>query len=583
MVKDQENEDYTHDCMELINSTSSIRADLQQTPLENCDFILYCDGSSMRPDDKTTLSGYAIVNDNDQCVEAYRLPVSSAQAAELIALTRACLIAENKAVTIYTDSKYAFSVAHDFSKIWENRGFVTTAGKPIQHAELVKELLSALMLPAQIAIVKCAGHSKADSDVAKGNNLADKYAKDAAINAPFPPWLNTVVIAAQISDPPFTINDLITFQKQALDAEVRLWKKKGCHQDIDNLWKFRDNRIVLPKLAYDSLISYVHGVTHVNYKAVTDYISKLFFTIGLEEHVRRFIQRCLICARCNPHVNRPKHDHLPKPEGPFQSLQIDFTHMPKCKGYPYLLVIVDRFSKWPEAFPTRKENAQAVVKCLMEHIIPRYGIPAGIDSDNGTPFTSRVTKQLALALGIKWTFHIPYHPQSSGQVERTNRTIKDKLIKIHQSRQMNWIEALPLTLLSIRAMPNKTTGLSPHEVLMARPFPLGVQMNARPAEDLTQLQELQQNYVKHLFSFVSKYSQQVIESLPSPADTPTHTFQPGDYVLVRSLKPIEGEPRYGPPTQVLLVTRTAAKVKGQPQWIHATRIKAAPLPSLAST
>ncbi|CAK6958177.1 protein NYNRIN-like [Scomber scombrus] len=93
------------------------------------------------------------------------------------------------------------------------------------------------------------------------------YLPQRAVNASFPPWLNTVVIAAQISDPPFTINDLLTFQKQAPDAEIRLWQKKECHQDVDDLWKFRDNRIVLPKLAYDSLISYVHGVTHVNYKA----------------------------------------------------------------------------------------------------------------------------------------------------------------------------------------------------------------------------------------------------------------------------------------------------------------------------
>ena len=219
----------------------------------------------------------------------------------------------------------------------------------------------------------------------------------------------------------------------------------------------------------------------------------------------------------------------------------------------------------------------------MEHVIPRFGIPLGIDSDNGTPFTSRVTKLLALALGIKWTFHIPYHPQSSGQVERMNRTIKDRLVKVHQSRQMNWIEALPLTLLSIRAMPNKTTGLSPHEVLMARPFPLGIQIKEAASLDLTQLQELQQNYVKQLFSFVSKYSQQVIDFLPLPAEKPMHNFLPGDYVLVRSLKPVVGEPRYGPPIQVLLVTRTAVKVKGQPQWIHASRIKAAPLSSASTT
>ena len=72
----------------------------------------------------------------------------------------------------------------------------------------------------------------------------------------------------------------------------------------------------------------------------------------------------------------------------------------------------------------------------MEHVIPRLGIPNGIDSDNGTPFTYRVTKQLAEASGIHWTFHIPYNiPQSSAQVVKTNRTIKEKLVKIHKTKQ----------------------------------------------------------------------------------------------------------------------------------------------------
>lgn len=572
--KDYEN--FTHDCMELINSSSSVRMDLQQTPLDNNDLILYCDGSSMRPDDKTILSGYAVVDNQNNCLEAFKLPVSSAQAAEVIALTRSCILAEDKRTTIYTDSKYAFSAAHDFSKIWENRGFITTSGKPIQYADLIKDLLTAIMLPSQIAIVKCAGHSKLDSEVAKGNSLADKYAKDAALHGSLPPWMNDALVMVMSTDPPFTVENMLNFQKQAKPSEITLWEKKGCRKDDKGLWKFKDGRIALPRLAYDPVISYTHGVTHVNYKAVTKYISKLFFTIGLEQQVRDFIRRCLICARCNPQVNPVKHDHLPKPDGPFQQLQIDFTHMPKVRGFSYLLVCVDRFSKWTEAFPTRKENAQTVVKCLMEHIIPRFGIPVGIDSDNGTPFTSRVTRLLAKALGIEWSFHIPYHPQSSGQVERTNRTIKDKLLKIHQSKQMNWLDALPLALLSMRAMPNQTTGLSPHEVLMGRPFPLGVLIKEQVPMDLTQLQEMQQNYVQHLFSFVSKYSKQVIDFLPSPSEESMHTFQPGDYVLVRSLKTTPGEPRYGPPTQVLLVTRTAVKVKGQPQWIHASRIKMAP-------
>ncbi|XP_046901067.1 uncharacterized protein LOC124484255 [Hypomesus transpacificus] len=322
-----------HDCMDIINSTSSVRTDLQQTALEHNDFVLFCDGSAMRPDDKTILSGYSIVDNLGNSIKAYRLPVSSAQAAEIVALTRACLYAKDKSVTIYTDSKYAFSVAHDFSKIWENRGFVTTAGKLIQHADLVRGLLDAMMLPTNLAIVKCAGHSKADSDIAKGNNLADKHAKDAALNDSFPPWMNHSFVNIQTSDPPFTIDDLILFQNQAKPSEVLLWEKKGCVKHNDGLWKNVDDRIALPKIAYESLISYVHGVTHVGYKSIMHYISQLFFTIGLEQQIREFVKRCLICARCNPHVNPAKRDHLPKPEGPFQQLQIDFTHMPSAEDF----------------------------------------------------------------------------------------------------------------------------------------------------------------------------------------------------------------------------------------------------------
>ncbi|CAJ1066460.1 protein NYNRIN-like [Xyrichtys novacula] len=94
--------------------------------------------------------------------------------------------------------------------------------------------------------------------------------------------------------------------------------------------------------------------------------------------------------------------------------------------------------------------------------------------------------------------------------------------------------------------------------------------------NLTCLQEAQQENVKLLFSSVAKYSQQVINSIPSPSEKPIHNFSPGNYILVRSLNPTGKDPQYGPGVQVLLTTGTAVKVKGQPQWIHATRLKAAP-------
>lgn len=44
-------------------------------------------------------------------------------------------------------------------------------------------------------------------------------------------------------------------------------------------------------------------------------------------------------------------------------------------GYQYLLVFIDTFSGWVEAFPTKKETAQTVVKKLLEEIFARYRLP----------------------------------------------------------------------------------------------------------------------------------------------------------------------------------------------------------------
>ena len=111
---------------------------------------------------------------------------------------------------------------------------------------------------------------------------------------------------------------------------------------------------------------------------------------------------------------------------PGQDWQIDFTHMPRHRTYRYLLVLVDTFSGWVEAFPTAREMAAAVVEVLTAHLIPRFGLPNSLQSDNGPAFISQISQQVAAALGIGWHLHIPYRPQSSGKVERHHQDASDQ-------------------------------------------------------------------------------------------------------------------------------------------------------------
>lgn len=128
------------------------------------------------------------------------------------------------------------------------------------------------------------------------------------------------------------------------------------------------------------------------------------------------------------------------------------------------------FYSWIEAFPTSSESADQVVNHLIQDIIPRFGLPTTLQSDNGPAFISKVTNGVCLSLGIKWKLHTAYHPQSSGKVEKANGLIKEQLTKLSLELRQSWVTLLPLALARLRARPRGPSQLSPFELLYGRPF-----------------------------------------------------------------------------------------------------------------
>ena len=93
---------------------------LSEDPLTNPEEIWYTDGNSFVLNGKR-IAGYAVVS-NFETIETKPLPPgTSAQLAELIALTQALKPGKGKRVAIDTDSKYAFLVLHVHAAIWKER------------------------------------------------------------------------------------------------------------------------------------------------------------------------------------------------------------------------------------------------------------------------------------------------------------------------------------------------------------------------------------------------------------------------------------------------------------------------------
>ena len=142
--------------------------------------------------------------------------------------------------------------------------------------------------------------------------------------------------------------------------------------------------------------------------------------------------------------------------------------LPKSsRGHQYILVILDYATRYPEAIPLRTMASKGIARELVL-MFSRVGIPEEILTDQGTPFMSRIMKDLCKLMQIKQLRTSVYHPQTDGLVERFNRTLKQMLKKVMEAEGRNWDQLLPFLMFSIREVPQSSTGHSPFELLYGR-------------------------------------------------------------------------------------------------------------------
>nr|XP_054107124.1 protein NYNRIN-like [Callithrix jacchus]XP_054107125.1 protein NYNRIN-like [Callithrix jacchus] len=255
--------------------------------------------------------------------------------------------------------------------------------------------------------------------------------------------------------------------------EENFAKEQGGRQDSTGWWILPDTKIVLPEALGRALVKDIHQATHLGQMKLTELLRARYYIQHLYEIVKETSTHCDTCARVNPGANRASQVGIRlRGASAGEHWEVDFTEIkPPACGYKYLLVFVDTFSGWVEAFPTRLETALVVTKRLLQDLVPRFGLPLTLGSDNGPAFTAQVSQGLAKALGVSWKLHCAYRPQSSGQVERMNRSIKETLTKFILETGENWVNLLPFVLLRTRCTPYKK-GFTPFEIMFGRPPPL---------------------------------------------------------------------------------------------------------------
>ena len=225
-------------------------------------------------------------------------------------------------------------------------------------------------------------------------------------------------------------------------------------------------RFLVPESWRNRVFQDVHNLSHPSGRATLAIVSRAFVWDGLRRDVLAWSRSCQVCARNKiaRHTRQPVQA-LPTPAGRFEHVHVDLVGpFPREQDRRFILTIVDRTTRWPEAVAIKDATADTVLQAFHNTWIARFGVPRIVTSDRGAQFTSKAWTASLERLGVSTVNTTAYHPQSNGLVERFHRSLKNAL-RCAVSASKSWTRSLPWVLLGLRNAPRSETATSSAEVL----------------------------------------------------------------------------------------------------------------------
>ncbi|KAM1721192.1 hypothetical protein ACFX12_022759 [Malus domestica] len=239
------------------------------------------------------------------------------------------------------------------------------------------------------------------------------------------PWYADLVNYLVTKQVPSTL-DKYKHDKLRNDAQFYVW-------DDPYLWKYCPDQIIsrcVHNSEFNSTLAFCHsyacGGHFGTQRTALKVLESGFYWPTLFKDARTF---CITCDKCQRTGTIGAKDQML--QTPIFNVEIfdvwgmDFIGpFPPLYGFTCILLAVDYVSKLVEAKATHTNDSIMVVDFIKANIFSRFGMPRVFISDGDSHFCNRTIEALFKNYNVKHWVSTPYHPQTSGQAEVSNREIK---------------------------------------------------------------------------------------------------------------------------------------------------------------